>query len=521
MLKVVFKVNGGMGTLLVRANFIQYFYNKYSDICQIDVFGHNSASVNEGIFSDNNCYDSVYLGSQWRDEFVSSYDVVIFLDLLPDVVKLDIHEPISGELKGLVDILSKWKSFKAIDNNERFFKWVRESKPYVYSWLAANGKSIIDSLDIYNDFDIKDEYILKLPKPSDESVDHILSGYGLTRGEFITIQRGANPKLKYSNLPKLWPVEYYNDLVTKIKARDPNIKIVQIGERTATSQELEGIDCCLLDRTNYEELKALLIGSKLHIDSECGMVHLRKALNAGPSLVFFGPTLPGIFGYKNNINLRSNVCNLGCAEFFDHWEHICLRGEKCPPCMKALTPDVVFDAVSDILFEDQIISDCIDHKPTNTDRILNELRENPNVLLNESWVDSWLKNQKIFAYSFVPIKLRDLTFQKFVGGDKKWVLLPMSDSPVVAYLQGNKEPYYLDAALRKAQLDDNPHSEKRLISLIESIDKQGYDNRYKIFVDSVNHIMDGYHRASWLYNKYGPDYEVEVIRVYGDWWGGI
>ena len=37
MLKVVFKVNGGMGTLLVRANFIQYFYNKYSDICQIDV----------------------------------------------------------------------------------------------------------------------------------------------------------------------------------------------------------------------------------------------------------------------------------------------------------------------------------------------------------------------------------------------------------------------------------------------------------------------------------------------------
>ena len=69
MLKVAFKVNGGMGTLLVRANFIQYFYNKYAEICQIDVFGHNTASLNEGIFSDNNCYDSVYLGSQWRDSF--------------------------------------------------------------------------------------------------------------------------------------------------------------------------------------------------------------------------------------------------------------------------------------------------------------------------------------------------------------------------------------------------------------------------------------------------------------------
>ena len=71
--------------------------------------------------------------------------------------------------------------------------------------------------------------------------------------------------------------------------------------------------------------------------------------------------------------------------------------------------------------------------------------------------------------------------------------------------------------MRKAQLDDNPHSEKRLISLIESINKNGFDSRYKIFVDLVNHIMDGYHRASWLYNKYGPDYELEVVRVYGDW----
>lgn len=505
--KIAFRINGGMGTVLVRANFVQYFYNKFCENISIDIFGHADPKVNSMIFSGNNCYDGLFNADEWRDDLVNSYDIVIVLDLWPNVIKCDISDE-EGEL---YKIVQGWLKFKSENNNERYFKWIRESKPYAYKYMLARGMTIINSLDINNDFEIGDEYILNIKQPTLECQHKILSRFGLTLGRYITIQRGANPKLKFPDLPKLWPVSYYNELILGLKKMFPEYKIVQIGQKTETAKKLENTDIDLLDKTNSEELITVLKNGYLHFDSECGMVHLRKALHGGPSVVFFGPTDPRIFGYTGNLNLRSEFCQGGCAEITEHWERLCPAGFENSKCMNELKPRYVLDKLEDFIADKD--NECHSVIFSGNEKLLKDDR----IKLNQEWVDGWLNKQKVFAYSFVEEKLQDLRFQKFVGGDEKWLLLPLEESPVYKYLKGDKSDYYEDLAFRKRFLDDNPHSEQRMLKLIKNIENNGFDNSNYIVIDSDNHIMDGYHRASYLLYKYGGHKKITVIRLYGDW----
>lgn len=509
MLNIAFRVNGGMGTVLVRANFIQYFYNRFSNICRIDIYGHNNEEVNAGIFSNNNCYDSVFTSSKWSDELEKNYNLIVILDAWPNVIKCQI--PVESEYEELRKIIRSWESFKKTDDNDRYFKWIRESKPYLYEFLKIRGNTILNSLDIFDDFKIGEDYIINIAMPEANKQDEVLHRYGLKPNKFITIQRGANPKLKFSDLPKLWPKNYYIELIKLIKQKLGEFKIVQIGQVTETSSALPGVDLSLLGQTNLETLKILLKNSYLHIDSECGMVHLRKAIHGGPSVVFFGPTDPKIFGYKGNLNLRANVCLGGCAEISEHWENTCPKGDSTPACMVMLKPLDVMVAVEEFINNGFRSPDVTIFEGTR------QLLSDPRINLNQEWVESWLKTRKVFDYQFVDIKLKDLIFQKFNGLETEWDLLPLEESPVYKYLSGDREPYYLDAALRKAKLKDNPHSEKRMLALMKKIEKEGFNSKDKIIVDMDNHIMDGYHRASWLLYKYGPEKEIQVVRLYGNW----
>ncbi len=49
--------------------------------------------------------------------------------------------------------------------------------------------------------------------------------------------------------------------------------------------------------------------------------------------------------------------------------------------------------------------------------------------------------------------------------------------------------------------------------LIQSLEKDGYDEKYMIVMDYDNVLLDGNHRRTWLYMKYGPDYEVNVLKI--------
>ena len=137
-----------------------------------------------------------------------------------------------------------------------------------------------------------------------------------------------------------------NELISLLKSQYPNVKIVQLGSSRCT--QLKNIDINLIGKTTFSECMALLDASALHIDCECGMTHVRHFLSQKPSVVMFGPTSVSTRGYPENINLRANVCNCELCEWLigGDWQCKCIKtGTNFAPCMHAITPQMVIDAI--------------------------------------------------------------------------------------------------------------------------------------------------------------------------------
>ena len=98
-----------------------------------------------------------------------------------------------------------------------------------------------------------------------------------------------------------------------------------------------------------------------------------------------------------------------------------------------------------------------------------------------------------------------------------WKKIPIQDSPVLKYQQGDEDAYknYIEFKNQKIH-DNNVNSIHRYKKLTSSLNKK-YDLRSLIFVNGANVILDGQHRACWLLNKFGPEHEVDVIKIYGNW----
>ena len=146
---------------------------------------------------------------------------------------------------------------------------------------------------------------------------------------------------------RLWPASRYAALNTLIRERYPDLVLVQLGsERT---DPLAGIHLDLRGKTTFDEMLVLLAKSRCHIDAECGMVHFRHFLKAGPSIVFFGPTFEDFIGYEENINLRSDACPGGCEWLYGEYSKKCIRGFSENVCLTQLSEKTVFEKLVGVL----------------------------------------------------------------------------------------------------------------------------------------------------------------------------
>lgn len=84
-----------------------------------------------------------------------------------------------------------------------------------------------------------------------------------------------------------------------------------------------------------------------HLDyvNEEKIKQLRHFLSGSPSCVLFGPTSPNVFGYSENINLKSNYCKFWCEWLSPNWQNECFAGFKNPLCMNGLNPEFVFNSI--------------------------------------------------------------------------------------------------------------------------------------------------------------------------------
>lgn len=213
-------------------------------------------------------------------------------------------------------------------------------------FLDILGLNRISGMDAARMVDLKSSESLNVTAPKTT----ILKNNKLSKDEFITFAYSLDINNTATQDIRLLPKDTLQKVLNNIKKQYPGYKIVQLGSKTLA--DFENVDVNLVGKTSFAELLNLLEASKLHIDSECGMVHLRHALCAKPSVVFHGPTSVSTKGYPENINIRSNVCNCACCEWLmgNNWQRFCIKtNSHIPACMQAISSDKVFEKIKGIL----------------------------------------------------------------------------------------------------------------------------------------------------------------------------
>ncbi len=178
-----------------------------------------------------------------------------------------------------------------------------------------------------------------LPLETDENV---LTRFGLTAGEYITVNNGFDAEFIISGKQATKCYPHFDKVVALLKQQFPHLKIVQIG--TSTSIPIRNADHILINRTSLREAAGILRHARLHLDNEGGLVHVARCVGT-KSAVIFGPTSVDYFAYEGNINIRPTFCG-GCWWINETWMDQCPRGFAQARCMTEQPPERVADAVS-------------------------------------------------------------------------------------------------------------------------------------------------------------------------------
>lgn len=144
---------------------------------------------------------------------------------------------------------------------------------------------------------------------------------------------------------KCWPQEYWQELISLIRRHFPDTQAVQLGEKNAAA--IPGADCTYLGNTDMQTACAILQGSRLHIDCDCGLVHFTHALHT-PCIALFGPTSAAFVGYQTNLNLQAPYCG-NCWHVTDDWPKKCPLGFSGAKCMYSLSAAQVLEGVTKFL----------------------------------------------------------------------------------------------------------------------------------------------------------------------------
>lgn len=162
---------------------------------------------------------------------------------------------------------------------------------------------------------------------------------------YITFNTGWN---KHDILPegvsipnKCWPVHLWEEFVRLFRARCPGVEIIQLGEEN--SPQIKGADVSLLGRTTLLQAAAVLKGALVHVDCDCGLMHLAYALGV-PAVILFGPTHGEYLKYPGNISIFSEQCGC-CWHLTQDWSVRCPLYPQAR-CMRSITPQRVVEAVA-------------------------------------------------------------------------------------------------------------------------------------------------------------------------------
>ena len=159
---------------------------------------------------------------------------------------------------------------------------------------------------------------------------NLITKLGLKIGSYITVHDGWDTKFPLLNARpvKSIPIDTWSKIVSEIKTKRPDLQIVQIGSNTGN--DILGVDINLKNKLTFFEAVSVLSNSRLHLDTESGLVHVAASIGVR-SVVMFGPTSVEWFSYPQNINLAPKKCG-NCWWMTDTWMDVCVLGYEIPIC---------------------------------------------------------------------------------------------------------------------------------------------------------------------------------------------
>ena len=347
--RIAVRLEGGLGDIIVYSLWVKEFSKFIKEEFKIDVFPSSNTLISKAAFKEGSIVNKIYNADCFKKN-IENYDIAIAFRRFPYIVYYN-NKKLTKKSANLQSLIDKYNQFQ--QENMKFFT-DSSYDTLIDLYSICRGEKRIQQPDIGGLLHIDNNTKLYLPLKN-ESFE-ILDKYNLKCNGYITLTRSIDLAFNQNGNIRLWPLNYYEELIIKLKKKYPDIKFVQLG--VPRCEEIKGVDVNLLGKTDLEEVKAILKHSLLHIDGECGMVHVKHFLH-GKSVVLFGQTAIEYLGYDNNINLKSNACSHLCEWIADDWQTRCIRGYEQAPCMVELKPQYVFEKI--VSYLDSVVYKCEKH----------------------------------------------------------------------------------------------------------------------------------------------------------------
>lgn len=321
---IVVHPKGGIGDYAYTAKYLYCLKKKFQKNVSIDIFAENYVEAANVFWKNqphinNVIYDKENLNHDCQIEIVR-FPIIKHID------KKRLENVGSNEIKEYFKIISDFYL-----KNPLYFLSDYLGKEY----SKLKGKSRENQADI--------EDILNMSKTSSfqlniQENNDILKKNGLIKDQYIILQTGSGIHFKNENDTRQWPLEYYNELVKKIKSINKAIPIIQIGENF--QKPILGTDLNLTGKTSFNEMLNLLKNAHLLISQEGGIPILRHFISKKTSCVIFGPTDKDFYGFNENINLSPNLA-CECEWLTENWNQYCTKTNTQNSCTTNISPETV------------------------------------------------------------------------------------------------------------------------------------------------------------------------------------
>ena len=314
---IAFSLTSGLGDCVMIKKVLEALIELAPD-CVVDIFYVSAAhkTFAEAFYSDIKNLNRVLSLEEFYKENFQRYDLALWVAGSHSIILDSVNvQSLKAKAPNLL------RSLIQIDTYNK--KYVYDLEPggtgvALRNMLAAQilNKNCYDFLSCDGALLIRDDKV-NIPLAPEFKRDF----ESLKLDKYITIYTDIDETEKARPKVKTYPIKYFREYISRMKRRMPDVEIVQCG---GNDVKVENADRHFLN-VDLGLTKYILANSLLHVGYEGGLIHLATALGT-KCLVLFGPSGADYFGYKQNINLVSEICR-PCMYILSD-STICLRGRR-------------------------------------------------------------------------------------------------------------------------------------------------------------------------------------------------